>query len=501
MTKQKGQKNNLQIKPPVVVILGHVDHGKTSILDFIRKTKVAAGETGGITQHTGAYQIEHQDKKITFIDTPGHEAFSAMRSRGAKVADIAVLVIAAEEGLKPQTEEAIQHIQKTGLPFVVALNKIDKKEAQPEKIKQELIQKGITVESLGGEIPSVNTSAQTGQGIDELLEMISLIAEMEELKTDPEQTATGVIVESHCDNQRGNTATLIVKDGTLKNTDIIGTGSTWGKIKVMEDFQGNPIKLAAASTPVAVTGFNQVPQVGEKFYVFENAEQAQTKINQKSAKREEEKQVMFFDDNKKVLNLIIKADVYGCLEALKESLRNIPSEEVNLRILKAEVGEVNESDLKLAESSKAKIVVFRSKIKPPILKIAQQKNIQLRNYKIIYELIQGVREMISKMLEPEIIREEIGQIKVLAIFRTEKERQIVGGKVIQGQAKKGTLSEIIREGKKIGQGKIIQVQRDKKETNEVNKGQECGILVQSNQIIEKGDLINLYQETKQKRQI
>ncbi len=500
MTKQKQQKNNLQTKPPVVVILGHVDHGKTSILDFIRESKVAAGESGGITQHTGAYQIKHQDKKITFIDTPGHEAFSAMRSRGAKVADIAILVVAAEEGIKPQTKEAIQHIKKTKIPLIVALNKIDKKEAQPEKVKNELAENNVLVESLGGEIPSVNVSAKSGQGIDSLLEMINLVAEMEELTYDPTQPAQGVVIESNCHSQKGNLATLIVKQGTLKKTDLIGTGSTYGKIKIMENFLGESIDSASASMPVIISGFTQVPKVGEKFYVFENTEQAQAKIAQKKGKQEE-KEVMFFEENQKVLNLILKADVDGCLEAIKESLKNIPSEEVSIRIIKAEVGEINESDIKLAESSNARIIGFRSKIKPAISKIAQQKNIKLKTYDIIYELIQGVREMVTKMLEPEIIREDIGQVKILAIFRTEKDRQIIGGKVIQGQAKKGSLIEIIREGKKTGQAKLIQLQRDKKEADEINKGQECGILIQTNTPIEKGDLLNFYQETKQKKQI
>ncbi len=501
MIKQKEQKNNLQSRPPIVVILGHVDHGKTSILDFIRKTKVAADESGGITQHTGAYQIEHQGKKITFIDTPGHEAFSAMRSRGAKVADIAILVVAAEEGVKPQTKEAIQHIKKAGIPTIVAINKIDKKEAQPEKIKNELAENNLMVESLGGQIPSVNLSAKTGQGIDELLEMINLVAEMEELKANPDQPANGFIVESNCHSQKGNLATMIVKDGALKKADLVGTGSAYGKIKVMENFLGQPIESASASAPVIVSGFNQAPKVGEKFYVFETVEQAQAKVARKSAKQEQEKEVLFFDQDKKVLNLILKADVQGCLEAIKQALKNIPNEDINIRILKAEIGQINESDIKLAESAKAKIIGFKTKTGPAISKIAQHKKIKIKTYDIIYELIQGVREIASKMIEPEIIKEEIGQMKVLAIFRTEKNRQIVGGKVIQGQVKKGLSIEIFRQDKKIGQAKLIQLQRDKKEVDEISKGQECGILIQSSATIEKGDLLNFYQETKQKKQL
>jgi len=306
--KTKEKQNSFQPKPPVVVILGHVDHGKTSILDYIRQTKVAEKEAGGITQHIGAYQIEEQGKKITFIDTPGHEAFSAMRSRGAKVADMAVLVIAAEEGIKPQTKEAIIHIKKIGLPLIVALNKIDKKEAQPEKVKKELSENNIVVESLGGQVPSVNLSAKTGQGIDELLEMIILMAEMEELKTKTDQPASGLVIESYQDSRRGPTATLLVKKGTLKNKDIVGTDSASGRIKTMEDFQFQPIGKATASMPVIVTGFNQVPQIGEKFSVFNSLEEAQVRIAKKTAKRKEEKEVFVFEPKKKILNIILNAE-------------------------------------------------------------------------------------------------------------------------------------------------------------------------------------------------
>ncbi|MBU1292293.1 translation initiation factor IF-2 [Patescibacteria group bacterium] len=503
MAKKKEQKKKLQTRPPVVVILGHVDHGKTSILDYIRKSKVAEKESGGITQHIGAYQVEHQDKLITFIDTPGHEAFSAMRSRGAKIADIAILVVAAEEGIKPQTKEAIQHIKKTGIPAIVAINKIDKKEAQPEKVKGELAKQDILVESFNGSVPSINVSAKTGQGIDNLLEMINLVSEMEELKDDPNQPTSGAIVESNCNSQRGNTATLLVREGILTNKDIIGTDSAFGKVKIMEDFQGKPIKEATASTPAVVTGFNQVPQVGEKFYIFDNLNEAQARVNRKSAKRqpEDNKEVLVFEANKKILNIILKCDVYGCLEAIKESLRSIPSEEVAIRILKADAGEINESDIKLAESAKAKIISFRNKTSSAIQRLANQKKVKIITFDIIYELIQAVRELLSKLLEPEITRNVIGQLKVLAVFRTEKDKQIIGGKVTNGQAKQGIQTDIIRGTTKIGKGRIAQLQRDKKEIDEVNKGQECGIQFRGDTIIEEGDILEFYQEERKKKEI
>lgn len=498
----KKKNNNLQERPPVVVILGHVDHGKTSILDYIRKTQITEKESGGITQHIGAYQVKHQGKTITFVDTPGHEAFSAMRSRGAKVADIAILVIAAEEGLKPQTKEAIKHIKKGGIPMIVALNKIDKKEAKPEKIKGELAQNDVIVESLGGTVPSINVSAKTGQGIDELLEMINLVAEMGELKDDPNQTATGVIVESQHNTQRGATATLLVKNGTLKNRDIVGTGSAFGRIKTMEDFQLKPIKEASASTPVVITGLNQVPQVGEKFSVFNNLEEAQTEVDRKTAKRNSiggVKEVLVFDPDKKVLNIILKSDVRGSLEAIRESLKSIPDDEVILRILKSEVGEITESDIKLAESANAKIFGFRIKTSGTIKQLAQHKNIQITTFEIIYELIQKIREQLSKLLEPEIIKHTIGQLKVLAIFKTEKDKQIVGGKVVKGEVKKGAFVNVV--GKEEKTGKIVQLQRDKKEAKEVSKGHECGLAVKGLTGIEKNDVLEIYEEERKKRDI
>ena len=497
----KKKKNNLQERPPVVVILGHVDHGKTSILDYIRKTQITEKESGGITQHIGAYQVKHQEKTITFIDTPGHEAFSAMRSRGAKVADIAILVIAAEEGLKPQTKEAIKHIKKCGIPMIVALNKIDKKEAQPEKVKGELAQNDVIVESLGGAIPSINVSAKTGQGIDELLEMLNLVAEMEEFKDDPNQSAAGVIIESQRNTQRGATATLLVKSGTLKNRAIVGTGSTFGRIKTMEDFQLNPIEKASASTPVVITGFDQVPQVGEKFSIFDNLDEARIKVERKKAKRntDDAKEVLVFDPDKKVLNIILKADVRGSLEAIRESLKSIPNDEVILRILKAEVGEITESDVKLAESARAKIFGFRIKTSGTIKQLAQHKNIGIMTFEIIYELIQKIREQLSKLLEPEIIKHTVGQLKVLAVFKTEKDKQIVGGKVIKGEVKKGAFVNVI--GKEEKAGKIVQLQRDKKEAEEVSKGHECGLAVKGLTGIEKNDVLEIYEEERKKRDI
>jgi len=497
----KNNKNQRSLtRPPVVVILGHVDHGKTTILDFIRKTKVAEKESGGITQHIGAYQIEHQGKKITFIDTPGHEMFSAMRSRGAEIADIAVLVVAAEEGIKPQTKEAIEHTRKAKLPLIVAINKIDKKEAQPEKIKNELSVNKVLVESLGGDIPQVNTSAKTGQGIDELLEIINLVAEMEELKSNEKQSAEGVVIEAHRDDKRGITATLLVKQGTLTNKDVLATSSAWGKIKTMEDFRFKPIQLALPSMPVIVTGFNQAPQMGESFSVFESIEKAQSQVKKKEP-IEGKRTVSPDESDKKTLNIILKADVCGCLEALEESLKNIQSDEVALNIIKANIGQVTDSDVKLAETTNSKIIGFRVKIGSSIRRLAQQKKIRIITFDVVYELIQEVRQLLANLLEPEIIINSIGQLKVLALFRTEKDRQIIGGKVIRGKAKQGALIKVIREGKELGQGKVVRLQRDKKETDEVSKDQECGILFKGSTRIEEKDILEFFEEEKRKKEL
>jgi translation initiation factor IF-2 len=501
MKKQAQNTKNLETRPPIVVILGHVDHGKTSILDYIRKTKVAERESGGITQHIGAYQIEHQDKKITFIDTPGHEAFSAMRSRGAKVADIAVLVVAAEEGLKPQTKEAIGLVKKTGIPAIIALNKIDKKEALPEKVKKELSQCEILVESLGGSIPCINVSAKTGQGIDQLLEMINLVAEMEEFTYDPNKKASGVIIESNLDHTKGPIATVLIKEGELKVSDVIGTDTACGKIKSLRDFTNQEVDQAPASFPAVVSGFLKVPQIGEKFSVFESLTDAQDKIAKEEKKINGASEVQVIEADKKVLNLIIKADVLGSLEAIKQSLKAIPCEEVVCRILKAEVGQITETDIKLAESAKARIVAFRVKVPSQIQKLAENRKIRILSYEIIYELIQSVRDLLAKLLSPQIIKNKLGQVKILAKFPDKKGRQVIGGKVISGELKNNVSADIVRNKSIIGQGKITQLQRNKNDVKQVIKGQECGMLFDSQIKIEKDDILDIFEEEAQKRQL
>jgi len=495
--KSKDKKENLQSRPPIVVVLGHVDHGKTAILDFIRKTKVVEKESGGITQHIGAYEIEHQGNKITFIDTPGHEAFSAMRGRGSKVADIAILVVAAEEGIKPQTKEAILHIKKSGVPMVVAINKMDKPEADPAKVKRELQQQDILVESMGGKTPTVEVSAKTGQGMPELLEIILLLAEMAGLKGDAKKPGEGVVIEAYLDSRRGPTATLLLRDGVLKIGDIVSARSTLGKIKVLENVQGQSQKEAVPSMPCVVIGFEKVPQVGEKFEVYPDFESAQKYIEKKEKKREEG-EVFVVEEEKRVLNLILKADVQGSLEAIEEILKGLPQEKVVLRALKSEVGEIQEKDIKLAKDSKARIIGFRVKVNSIAQKLAERENIQVMTFDIIYELAQAVRTLMEKRVIPEKVRTDLGRLKVLVIFLTEKNRQIIGGKMTEGEIKKGTQIEVLRRDEMVGQGRLINLQKNKKDIDKASKGEECGLLYEGNVKVEVGDILQIYTEEKKK---
>ena len=487
---------NLMVKPPVVVVLGHIDHGKTSLLSAIRKIQVTSGKPGGvITQHIGDYHVEKEGKKITFLDTPGHESFSAMRARGAKVADIAILVIDAAEGVKEQTKEAILHIKKAQIPMIVALNKIDRPGANPEKVKGGLAKENILVESLGGKIPSIETSAMTGQGIEELLELILLVAEMENLKFDVSKPVQGTIIESYSDSKRGPIATLILEEGILKLGDIIATQSAVGKVKHLEDFQGEIIKEALPGQPAVIIGFTEVPRVGENFGTFLDFETAKQNLKVKEKKKPETFKI---EPGKKVLNLILKTDVLGSIEALEEVLKELPKEKVVLRILKSEVGEINESDVKLAKSGKALILGFRVKTNSVVRNFAQKEGVKIINFEVIYDLIEGVRKSMEKSLEMEVIRTDLGKIKVLVNFWSEKNRQIVGGKIIEGRVEKGTLIEVSREEKIIDQGRMISLQKNKKEIEKAVKGEEVGILYEGKKRIEKGDILTIFKKERKK---
>ena len=491
------KKPSLIPRPPVVVVLGHVDHGKTSLLLAIRKMEVPEEKPGGvITQHIGAYQIIRAQKKITFIDTPGHEAFSALRARGASVADIGLLVIDASQGVQTQTREAISQLKLAQIPVIVVLNKIDKSEAEPEKVKRELAKENILVESLAGKIPSVEVSAKTGKGIEELLELINLVADMEELKSDIGKDAEGVVIESYLDSKRGPTATLILENGILKRGQILATGSSFGKIKSLENFQGKPIEEALPSEPVIVIGFENVPGVGENFKVFSSLETAKSQIPIR--KERAIPRVLEVGSEKRVLNLILKADVFGSLEAIEEVLKKIPQEQVILRILKGGVGNINESDVKFAKAGKAIILGFRVRIDSVAKKLLEKEKVKVFQFEVIYELVEGVRKLIESRTKLETVKVELGKMKILATFLTKKNRQIIGGKVIEGEVKKGNQIEVLRNEELVGKGKLINLQRDKKDVDKVIKGQDCGILFEGEVKIEEGDILVIYTEEKRK---
>lgn len=530
MKKEKKEiKQKLIFRPPVVVVLGHVDHGKSSLLEAIKNFRITSKESGGITQHIGAYEVtceagssrdqqvegskaggvlrstqDDRSRTITFIDTPGHEAFSAMRSRGAEVADIALLVVDAAQSVQPQTKEAIMAIKKAEIPMIVVLNKIDMPTADPEKIKRELSKIDILVESMGGKIPSVKVSAKEKTGIKELLEIILLVADMQELKAEVNIPAEGLIIESYMDSLKGPVATVIVEKGILKNKAIIATDLALAKVKSLEDYLGKSIIMANPSQPVIVLGFEKVPGVGEKFKSYPTVEQAMAKLKKEEQKRELNTTVIEADPDKKVLNIILKGDVFGSLEAIEGVLKNLPQDQVILRILKTEVGDINETDAKLADMSKAQIIGFRVKISPTVLQLLKndtEKKVRIKTFDIIYELIQEVRQSMEKSLDSELVYKELGRLKTLVVFWGEKNRQIVGGKITDGEFKKGLKLNVLRGDQKVGIGKIINLQRDKKDVEKLKKGDEAGILFEGNIKIEAKDILVAYTEERKKGEL
>jgi len=488
-----------KIRPPIIVVMGHVDHGKTTILDWYRKTKVAEGETGGITQHIGAYKLEHKGKKITFIDTPGHEAFSKLRSRGAHAADIAILVVAADDGVKPQTREAIKIIRENELPFAVAINKIDKPGANIDRVKQELAQEEVLVEGYGGNVPAVAVSAKTGKHMDDLLEVILLLAELEELSADPKKYAEGLVVEAHMDPRRGVTATLLVLDGTLKKQNMLAVGKAVETIKIFEDFLGIPIEDASPSSPVHIVGFSGVPASGERWQAFETKGEAE-KFTAGLPDAEKKAKTKNALSEKIIFNLILKADVFGSKEALEEALAKFGTAEVELKILKSEVGDINESDVKLALATKLVTVVgFKVRIDPAVRMLADNAKIRIIMGEIIYELLDHVKEKISEMLPPEIRRIDLGRVKILKLFKKDGHRQVIGGRVDEGVIKKGSETEIKRLKESIGRATLLELQQNKISTSEIAKGLECGMLVDSATAIEIGDVLDIFEEEVIKR--
>ena len=495
----------LKTRPPVVTVMGHVDHGKTSLLDYIRRTKVAAGEAGGITQHIGAYHVETPRGVITFLDTPGHEAFTAMRARGARITDIVVLVVAADDGVMPQTIEAINHAKAAEVPLVVALNKIDKHEANPEKVKQELLSNGVVPEEYGGDSPVVPVSAKTGKGVDELLEQLLLQAEVLELKAAADAPAKGVVIEARLDKGRGPVATLLVQSGTLNRGDIILTGAVYGRVRAMLDENGKPVHAAGPSIPVEVQGLSEVPNAGEDMMVLADERKAreialfrQGKFRDvKFAKQHASKLENMFgqmgEGEKKVLNLVIKADVQGSQEALIHALTRLATDEVKVTVVHAGVGAITESDVNLAMASRAVIIGFNTRADATARKLAESSGIQLRYYNIIYEAVDEIKAALSGMLAPEKKESVIGLVEVRQVFRISKIGTVAGCYVQEGLVKRGAQVRVLRDNVVIHTGEIDSLKRFKDDAREVKAGFECGMSLKNFDDLKEHDQFEVFE--------
>ena len=493
------QQNNQITRPAVVVVVGHIDHGKSSLLEAIKEDfKITKKESGGITQHIGAYEVEHKGHRVTFIDTPGHEAFSAMRQRGAKVADIAILVVDASEGIKAQTKEAIKFVQQAEIPMIVAINKIDKPEAQPERVKKELFDMGLVVESFGGQIPSCNVSAKTKQGIDNLLETVLLVAEVEQLKADIVKPAQGVVIESCLDNQKGPITTLIVGDGVLKEGDIIVAGNVWGRARCLSNFLGQRINQAMPSQPVSVLGLEQPARAGDVFKVYDTIEEAQQAQQTAPLARRVSGLVKNIKDGQKIFPVILKADVLGSLEAVEGILANLPCDKVVLETLKSEVGDIGIADIKLAEGSNGRIYGFRVKMDEAAKLFSRQKDVRVKIFDVIYDLAQEVRKDMTAILDTEVKMVELGKFKATVLFKQGKDGQIIGGRVLEGEIETESQVEIWRNEEKIGTGKVKTLQQEKKNVAKVAKGKEAAFLLKSDTKIELDDIVVFYKEERRK---
>ncbi|HYX66060.1 MAG TPA: translation initiation factor IF-2, partial [Burkholderiales bacterium] len=492
-------------RPPVVTVMGHVDHGKTSLLDYIRRTKVAAGEAGGITQHIGAYHVETPRGVITFLDTPGHEAFTAMRARGAKVTDIVVLVVAADDGVMPQTIEAINHAKAANVPLVVAMNKIDKHEANPDKVKQDLLSHGVVPEEFGGDSPVVPVSAKTGQGVDGLLEQLLLQAEVLELKAPVEAPAKGVVIEARLDKGRGPVATLLVQSGTLRRGDIILTGAVYGRVRAMLDENARAVAEAGPSIPVEVQGLSEVPTAGEDMMVLADERKAReialfrqgkfrdVKLAKQQAAKLENMFEQMAEGGKKVLNLVIKADVQGSQEALIHALTRLGTEEVRVMVVHAAVGGITESDVNLAMASRAIIIGFNTRADGAARKLAESSGIQIRYYNIIYEAVDEIKAALSGMLAPERKEQVIGLVEVRQVFRISKVGTVAGCYVLEGTVRRGAQVRVLRDNVVIHTGELDSLKRFKDDVREVKAGFECGISLKSFTELKEKDQFEVFE--------
>jgi len=509
--ESEDDEKDLEVRPPIVVVMGHVDHGKTSLLDKIRSTNVVNKEAGGITQHIGAYKVKCNDREICFLDTPGHEAFTAMRARGAQVTDIAIIVVAADDGIKPQTIEAIDHAKAAGVSIIVAINKIDKPNANVERVKQELLEVGLVAEEWGGDTICVPISAMTGEGIDTLLEMILLVADVKELKANPNKQSKGTILEARLDKHSGTIVSMLVQRGTLNVGDTIVVGDVIGKVRAMKDDKGRKVKEAGPSTPVEVLGLSHVPQTGEVFYEVENEKVAKQLVSRKIA----ESRVNLIKQGQKVtlgdlfnqikegkikeLNVIIKADVEGSVEALKDSLEKLSNEEVRVRVLHASTGAIKETDITLASVSNAIVIGFNVRPDSVIEQLAKKENIDLRLYRVIYDAIDDVETAMKGMLAPKYREEVLGKTEIRRVFKITNVGVVAGCYAKEGKVVRGTMVRLIRDSIVLHEAKIDSLKREKDDVKEVAAGYECGIKLENYSDIKEGDILECFQIIEEKR--
>ena len=496
------REEDLLERPPVITIMGHVDHGKTSLLDAIRETDVVSGEAGGITQAIGAYQVEYNGKKLTFIDTPGHEAFTEMRARGASVTDVVIIIVAADDGVMPQTKEAIDHAKAAEVPIIVAINKIDKPGANVEKVMTELAEYGLSPEEWGGDTIFNKISAKTKEGIDELLESILLVSEMRELKANPNRYALGTVIEARQDTKVGTIATLLVQNGTLRLGDPVVVGTSFGKIRTLKNDKNIEIVEAMPSTPVEITGLNEVPTAGDKFMAFETEKEAKNVCSQRKLRSKAEdtnRSGMTLEDlfgaikeGIKEINVVLKVDVNGSLEAIKQSLSKIDVEGVNVKVIRGGVGTITESDIVLASASNAIIIGFNVRPNQKTIDYAKEKNVEIKLYDIIYKMIEDIEASMKGLLDPEFEEETTGQAEVRQLFKFSKVGTIAGCHVVSGSITNGSDVRVIRDGIVVYTGKIKSIQREKDQAKEVKKGMDCGITIENFQDIKEGDILEAF---------
>jgi translation initiation factor IF-2 len=498
-------------RPPVVTIMGHVDHGKTSLLDAIRETEVAAGEAGGITQHIGAYQVHHQDKVVTFLDTPGHEAFTAMRARGAKVTDIAVIVVAADDGVKPQTQEAVDHAKAAEVPILVAVNKIDKEGAQPDRVRTEMTQLGLQPVEWGGDTEFVDVSAKTRQGLENLLDTILVMSEVEELKANKDTEASGVIIESKLDPGRGAVVTVLIQRGTLGVGDALVAGPHWGRVRAMNDFLGTRVKKAEPGEPVEVLGFDTVPEAGEFVRVVENDRKARqlageraNRLKTEALARRSGKRISLeaiFKSDLQELSLVLKADVAGSLEAIEDEIAKLPQSEISVNVIHRGVGGVNESDVMLAAASDAVVLAFNVRPVGDARLVADREGVEIRSYAVIYRAIEELRAAMEGMLEPEEVEDQTATVEVRQVFRASKVGTIAGCYVTDGKVVRGTRVRLVRDGTVVYDGEVGSLRRFNEDAREVASGFECGIVLKDFADVKEGDVLEAYATRKVEREL